>query len=353
MNKLAFETEDLSPPMNADQQTQKQRADIEEFARYIQIVGRGQRSGRYLTQQEAYHAMLLLLEQRILPEQEGAFLMLLRVREESIDEISGFTLACRETLHTPFNGLSVDLDVGAYAGKRRQLPWFLLALATLAQQGVNILLHGTAEPHSQRLYAKQVLKQLNIMLCDNPIQARAQLTQTHFCYVDLKHLHPKLYRVIQLRDVFGLRSCANTLARLLNPCSAPYSLQGVHHRHVDYKHMMVTKQLADANTLCFRGDGGEPEYNPTTATDFHLSRSASTSIVNSPANMRWAIKDTSLDIHDLPRLFNGTISHTYGEEAVTGTLASMLMLINKDSFSHSREAASAMWNARNKQRLFT
>jgi len=213
-------------------------------------------------------------------------------------------------------------------------------------------LHGTQEPHSKRLYAKQVLEQLGVPACKSPRQVKAQLEQGHFCYVDLEHLHPKLYRVIQLREIFGLRSCANTLARLLNPCRASYSVQGVHHRHVDHKHMMVAKHLLEPHALCFRGEGGEPEFNPTVNTDFHLSRDGQTDIVSSQAQMQWAFKDKSLDIDEMRKLFNGTISHAYGEAAVLGTLASILMLINKESYPNCVKAASAMWDSRNKASLF-
>ena len=46
--------------------------------------------------------------------------------------------------------------------------------------------------------------------------------------MDLKHINPQLDDIIQLRAQFGLRSCANTLARMLNPSNATNRLT---HRH--------------------------------------------------------------------------------------------------------------------------
>ena len=60
--------------------------------------------------------------------------MLLRVKEEGPAEIAGFVRAVRKTLPAPEPGL-VDVDWSSYAGKKRQLPWFLLAALCLAQSG--------------------------------------------------------------------------------------------------------------------------------------------------------------------------------------------------------------------------
>ncbi|MEM0911678.1 MAG: glycosyltransferase, partial [Pseudomonadota bacterium] len=53
------------------------------FSQYVQLIGRGKTAGKYLTQEQAYDAMSMVLNNQTTPEQLGAFLMLLRVREES------------------------------------------------------------------------------------------------------------------------------------------------------------------------------------------------------------------------------------------------------------------------------
>jgi anthranilate phosphoribosyltransferase len=296
--------------------------------------------------------MLLLLQGRIRPEQEGAFLMLLRVREETAQEIAGFTQACRQTTEPAFAKLRVDLDVSAYAGKRRQLPWFLLALAVLAQSGVRILLHGTQEPHSKRLYAREVLAKLGVAPVIGASEAASALGEYRFCYADLSTLHPRLDRLIQLREVFGLRSCANTLARLLNPSNAPFSLQGVHHRHVDVRHMHVSEQLLDANSMCFRGEGGEPEQNPSAETQLCMSRAGKSEVINIPSSQRWEMKDTRLDVAQMQGLFSGAQMHFYGESAAICTLRNMLILLEQQSVESAQKLAQSMWDNRDKRYLF-
>ena len=132
-------------------------------------------------------------------------------------------------LPTYLTKLTADLDMGCYAGKRRHLPWFFLAVMLLAQQGKRIFLHGTHEPDSKRLYLKEVLPQIGFDVAQDSGQARIALDTFGFAYMDLKHINPQLDDIIQLREQFGLRSCANTLARMLNPSNATHSLQGIFH----------------------------------------------------------------------------------------------------------------------------
>jgi anthranilate phosphoribosyltransferase len=340
------------------------------FVPYLQAVGRGQRSGRSLSQIEARDAMTMLLENRITPEQRGAFLMLLRVREETAEEIAGFTQACRATLPCALtknvghkdSETTIDLDIGAYAGKRRQLPWFLLAVACLVQEGVKVGMHGTQEPESQRLYIQSVLSQLSdstqvhdesLKPAENQWQAatiasiKSKIKDQGFVYADLALLHPQLDELIQLREFFGLRSCANTLARLLNPFNASYSLQGVHHKHLDDKHVEVARLLHERHILCFRGEGGEPEVDPSKETSLKFCRQGNVEHINLIPEQRWQLKPKALDVKILSSVWQGASMHSYGENTVISTLAALLILLENKNQEQAFSEANKLWKARN------
>ena len=74
------------------------RRDPHPFAQFVDILGRGKTLTRSLTIAEAEEAMEMILGGHVLPEQLGAFLMLLRVKEESPAEIAGFVRASRAAL---------------------------------------------------------------------------------------------------------------------------------------------------------------------------------------------------------------------------------------------------------------
>ena len=81
------------------------------FAPFVRLLGRGPGISRELTRDEARKAMTLILEQRVAPEQLGAFLMLMRYRRETAEELAGFVEAARAILPPlPDDAPSVDLD---------------------------------------------------------------------------------------------------------------------------------------------------------------------------------------------------------------------------------------------------
>src|SRR3972149_6370444 len=94
-----------------------------DFREILRIVGRGRKLQRDLTREEAAEAMRLLLGDEISDAQIGAFLVTMRVKEETAEEIAGFVQAAREQL-SPFlaprvEGL-VDLAL-PYDGKESTL----------------------------------------------------------------------------------------------------------------------------------------------------------------------------------------------------------------------------------------
>ena len=108
------------------------------FAQYVRILGKGPNLSRPLTDEEMYQAASMIMKSQVEPMQIGAFLCILRMRTEVPEEGAGFVRAVRDTLIYPDNMPKVDLDWSSYSGKKRQLPWFLLATQLLASNGISI-----------------------------------------------------------------------------------------------------------------------------------------------------------------------------------------------------------------------
>ena len=113
------------------------------FAQYVRILGKGPNLSRPLTDEEMYQAATMIMKNQVEPMQIGAFLCILRMRTEVPEEGAGFVRAVRDTLVQPDNMPKVDLDWSSYSGKKRQLPWFLLATQLLASNGICIFMQGT------------------------------------------------------------------------------------------------------------------------------------------------------------------------------------------------------------------
>lgn len=326
---------------------------ISQFSQFIKLVGKGKKAGQYLNQHQAYQAMQMMLAATPSPEQIGALLMLLRVREESHHELAGFLQASREFVVPQVQAFNVDLDLGCYAGKRRHLPWFVLAVMALAQQGYTVFLHGTQEPESQRYYLAHLWQALGWQVADSPVQAKSQLAQFGFSYMDLANVNPELDKLIQMRRLFGLRSCANTLARMLNPSNAKCSLHGVYHKHFDERHVDVAEILDEANVACFRGDGGEVEVNPERPFLLHCyqqrnQQNEKFTLAFDELLPQWQIKPSALNGQNIKPVWVGERQDKYGQAAVIGTIAVMLCLLDKLEPEQGLLKAQQVWQQRDK-----
>lgn len=323
------------------------------FKEYIQAIGRGKNAGRTLSQDEAYDAMNKLMSGQVTAEQRGAFLMLLRVREETAEELAGFSQALQAASNPQVSELGADLDMGCYAGKRRQHPWFIFSALLLAKTGRRIFLHGTSEPDSKRFYLDTALAQLGFAIPSGIEQAKNQIDKYGFTYLPLANINPQLNDLIQLRSQFGLRSCANTLARMLNPSRAPFSLQGVFHKHVDLKHQKTAALLGNTNVLTFRGEGGEIEYNPERDVELRFTRKQHIYDERLPAMQSdWNFKSKAIDGQYMIDVWSGKTENEYASHAVIGTFALMLMLLDKLDWKTAKKRAEACWLARTKQWLY-
>jgi len=160
------------------------------FAQYVRILGKGKTSSRSLTLEEARDAMAMIVAGEVEPVQLGAFLMLLRVKEESPDELAGFVMAARAGLQAARddalaqagqNAIQVDLDWSSYAGKRKHYPWFLLAVKILAAQGIRVFMHGASGHTINRLYTEAVLPSLDLPVCQQWTEVISCAGSDPFC----------------------------------------------------------------------------------------------------------------------------------------------------------------------------
>ena len=227
------------------------------LAPFVQILGRGPGRSRSLTQDEAAEAMRVILAGTADREAVGAFLMLLRMKGETADEIAGLADAARQQLqHMP----KVDLDWPSYAaGRTRGQPWFLLSARLVARAGYRVLIHGWNGPDPA---VRDGLAYAGIKISTDPQEAGRALDQCGIAYVPLEGLSPGLFNLLNLRDVLGLRSCMNTVSRMLNPANAGASVQGVFHPSYRIMQADAARRLGWSSLTAIKGGGGEFERHP-------------------------------------------------------------------------------------------
>lgn len=240
------------------------------FAPFVRTLGRGPGRSRALTWEEARTALRMVLQEEADPHQVGAFLMLLRYRGEDPDEMAGLVEAAREASGCGGPRVAVDLDWPSYgAGRTRTAPWFLLAALALAQAGHRVLMHGS-NAFSSGMPVPEALTLLGLRPAEDRAAAARMLDTAGFAYLPLARLSPGLDRLLGLRTLLGLRSPINTVARLLDPCDARASVDGVFHPPYIALHLAVAARLGRQRLLVVKGGGGEAERTPLKPVTAHL-----------------------------------------------------------------------------------
>lgn len=338
------------------------------FAPYVRILGKGKRGSRSLSRPEAHHAMSMILRDEVESVQLGAFLMLLRVKEETPDELAGFVDAVREHAEAPA-GLSADIDWSSYAGKRRHAPWFLFSMLLLAQHGVRVFVHG-AEGHTpERLYLTEVMAAFGLAPACSWAEVAQQLDQDKLSYLPLATVAPRLAEMIDLRPILGLRSPVHSLSRLINPLSAPLVMQGIFHPPYAGLHQEAGLLLGYSRIAVIRGEGGEIERNPDNALKVFRARRqqadsltggmperATESVIEDdtwPALFeRRHVKPETLDATQMLAVWQGRHDDSYGEAAVVST-AALALYESGQATNHDQAMALAkeLWSQRDRGRF--
>ncbi len=313
------------------------------FAQFVRILGKGKRGARNLTREEAREAMGMLLDDKAEDSQLGAFLMLLRHKEESAEEMAGFAEAVRERLQVP--RLQIDLDWPSYAGKKRHLPWFLLAAKALANSGIKILMHGGGAHTAGRMYSEQLLEPLQIPLCRNWRGVEQAINTQHLAFIPLGDWMPELQRMIDLRNILGLRSPIHSLTRILNPLSARCGLQSIFHPGYQAVHREASQLLGDS-AIVIKGEGGEIEINPDAISHLYGTANGENWDEDWPAlAAQRHVKPQSLDPAHLAAFWRGEVADDYGQLAVLSTMALALRglgLTREDALQQAQQR----WDAR-------
>jgi len=301
------------------------------LAPFVQIVARGKGRARSMTMAEAQEAMALILTGDAAPEAVGALLMVMRLRGETPQEIAGFTAALRN--HVRGQLPQADLDWPSYAaGRSRGAPLFLLAARLVGLAGYRVSMHGW---NSHQSASASVREAMNL--------AGPQVT-----YSALETLSPAAFKLLGLRDTFGLRSCFNTVLRMWNPAGAAATVQGVFHPSYRSLQAEAAALLGQQILSIIKGGGGEFERHPSKETivfglrdGAHIQQSAPPVLQDT---RRLHEPDCYVDLHGL---WHGHVQDAFASATITGTAALALWTLKAaPSLAAAEDMARDLWASR-------
>ncbi|WP_221795510.1 glycosyl transferase family protein [Oceanobacter mangrovi] len=296
------------------------------LAEYVRILARGKNASRSMTFDEAKYTMGELVAGRFEPEQLGAILMLLRVKEETPEELAGFAAAINDIWPEVDAEQKFDLAWPSYAGKRRQPFWCLLSAMLLNQMGYRILFHGSTAHTEGRIYLHEVFEQLGLP----QLTSLQQLADApSLAYLPCSEINPVFQRWLSLKAILGVRSPINTLLKTIAPADTP-SVQGIFHPNYSETHTGAA-HINGNDMLVIKGEGGEFEVNPERAcvARYHLNGESGELVIPNLHSHYDDKPKNEIDTHLLLQQWRGELGSQYAEEAIVNTAALALVAIRK------------------------
>jgi anthranilate phosphoribosyltransferase len=222
---------------------------------------------REIFHDEMLHLMRQIMKGEISPLMVAAILTGLRVKKETIGEISAAATVMRELstkVETPHNPHFVDIvGTGGDGAHTFNISTATMFVATAA--GATVAKHGNRSVSSKSGSA-DVLEALGAKITLSPQQV-GECIETIGCgFMFAPNHHPAMKNVAPVRREMGVRTIFNILGPLTNPAGAPNTLMGVFHPDLVGIQVRVMKQLGADHVMVVWGKDGMDEISLGAAT---------------------------------------------------------------------------------------
>lgn len=222
--------------------------------------------GEHLSRAEAAFVMEQFMEGNATPSQMGAFLTALRMKGETVEEITGFAETMRRKVlpvKHPFATAVDTCGTGGDGGKTFNVSTATSILA--AGMGVPVAKHGNRSVSSKSGSA-DVLEALGFSGQMSAEEAQAALAEIGICFMFAPLFHQSMRHVMPTRKELGIRTCFNMLGPLTNPAGVKRQLVGVFSQSLTELFASVLKELGAERALVVASDDGLDEISVSAPT---------------------------------------------------------------------------------------
>ena len=222
--------------------------------------------GRGLTREEARGVMDQIMSGGATDAQIGAFLVALRCKGESVDEISGCAQAMREKatrVHTSRDPVIDTCGTGGDGSGTFNISTTVAFVA--AGAGLCVAKHGN-RAMSSRCGSADVLQALGVNIDIGPDKVGKCLDEAGIGFLFAPMLHGAMKHAIGPRREIGARTVFNALGPLTNPAGARRQLIGVYDGDLTEKLAGVLHELGSERAFVVHGSDGLDEITLTGMT---------------------------------------------------------------------------------------
>jgi anthranilate phosphoribosyltransferase len=215
-----------------------------------------------LTQAEAEAAMMDIMTGNATQAQIGAYLISLRMKGETVDEITGSARAMRaNVVPVPVKTVGTLYDTAGTGGDGKHTFNISTAAAfVIAGAGRKVAKHGNRAASSQ-CGSADVLSALGVNLDLTPEQVGQAIDEVGIGFLFAQKFHPAMRFVGGPRKEIGQRTIFNVLGPLTNPAGAEVQIIGVFDPDLTETMAQVLGELGSRAAFVVHGAGGIDELS--------------------------------------------------------------------------------------------
>ncbi len=222
--------------------------------------------GNHLTEQETIEAMNAIMSGESTPAQIACFITALRMKGETIEEITGAARVMREKATKIQTKYPLVVDTCGTGGDgAHTFNISTTAAFVVAGADIPVAKHGNSAVSSS-CGSADVLKALGVNIDIAPEQVGACIDAVGIGFLFAPALHGAMKYAIGPRREIGIRTIFNALGPLTNPAGAQAQVIGVYTRHLTESLANVLNNLGSKHAFVVHGDDGLDEITTTTTT---------------------------------------------------------------------------------------
>ncbi len=215
--------------------------------------------GKALTREQTANLFSALIQGEMNDASMAGMLMALKMRGETIDEISGAADAMRAAAKSfPCSGTSraqgiIDI-VGTGGDGFNTINISTTAAFVAAAAGAKVAKHGNRSV-SSKSGSSDLLAQFGIDLTMSPAQASHCLDTLNLCFLFAPYYHGGVKHAVPVRQALKTRTLFNVLGPLINPACPEFMLLGVYSPELVMPIARVLQALGTQRAMVVHGSG--------------------------------------------------------------------------------------------------
>jgi anthranilate phosphoribosyltransferase len=222
---------------------------------------------REIFHDEMLHIMRLIMDGEMSPVMMAALITGLRVKKETIGEITAAAQVMREystKVHVADKTHLVDI-VGTGGDGSHTFNISTCTMFVAAAAGARVSKHG-GRSVSSKSGSADVLESLGLNINLSPLQIARCIDEVGIGFMFAPNHHPAMKNVAPVRKELGVRTIFNILGPLTNPAGAPNILMGVFHPDLVGIQVRALQRLGAEHALVVYGKDGMDEVSLGAAT---------------------------------------------------------------------------------------